>query len=94
LRFEFLVAAVAAGGIATGTAIETLASRPAQSFAAVRPPSSAPTKIAFGLADLNPLRLIYDEVMKQAVSNANRPSFAVGTPMPQIDWSKIPAMNS
>jgi hypothetical protein len=90
MRFEFLVAAVAAGGIVTGTAIHTLTAWPAQT--ASQPRSGA--QITFSLADLNPLRFIYDEVMKQATSNTNRASFAVGTPMPQIDWSKIPGMNS
>src|ERR1700733_9308869 len=60
--------------------------------ATAQPQSGWPAKIGFSLADLNPLRLIYDEVMKQATSNTNRASFAVGTPMPQIDWSN--GMNS
>jgi hypothetical protein len=94
LRFEFLVAAVAAGGIVVGTAIETFASWPAQSLAAVQPQTATPTKTTFSLADLNPLRLIYDEVMQQVTNNASRPSFAIGTPVPQADWSKFPSMNS
>jgi hypothetical protein len=88
------VAAVAAGGIVVGTAIDMLAPGPAPTFATAQPQSGWPAKIGFSLADLNPLRLIYDEVMKQATSNANSASFAVGTPMPQIDWSKTPTMNS
>jgi hypothetical protein len=32
--------------------------------------------------------------MKQVTSGENRSSFAVGTPMPQADWSKFPSMNS
>jgi hypothetical protein len=94
LRFEFLVAAVAAGGIVVGTAVETLASRSPQIFASAQPPGGVPTKITFSLADLNPLRLIYDEVMKEVTSGRNSASFAVGTPVPQQDWSKFPSMNS
>jgi hypothetical protein len=45
----------------------------------------------FDIADLNPIRLIYDEVMKQVATDANRPSFAVGTPVPVADFSKMDA---
>jgi hypothetical protein len=94
LRFEVLVAAVAAGGIVVGTAMATLTPGLPQTFAAAQPQSGGPAKISFSLADLNPLRLVYDAVMKQATSGDNSASFAVGAPMAPIDWSKIPTMNS
>jgi hypothetical protein len=82
MRFGILVAAVTAGGALMGVALEFM----------VEPSSPAAQHHAakFDLADLNPIRLIYDDVMKQVASDANRASFAVGTPV-TADFSKMDA---
>jgi hypothetical protein len=82
MRFGILVAAVVAGGALMGAALEFM----------VEP--SSPTgqhhAVKFDIADLNPIRLIYDDVMKQVAADTNRPTFAVGTPV-TADFSKMDA---
>jgi len=87
VQFRFLVAVVVAGGALMGAAVQFLVASPGPAFAAGQ--SSASTKVSFNLSDLNPIKLIYDEVMKQVAADANRPSFAVGTPVPMADFSKM-----
>jgi hypothetical protein len=88
MRFGILVAAVVAGGALMGAAAQFLLD-PASSPVAAGQGNTA--KVKFDIADLNPIRLIYDDVMKQVTTDANRPSFAVGTPVPVADFSKVDA---
>jgi hypothetical protein len=92
MRFEYLVAAVVAGGLATGAAIQPLFSAATPTWSPAQ--AQAPTSVSFSLADLNPLRLIYDEVMKQVTSGDNRMDLVVGTPVRQPHFTDISRMNS
>jgi hypothetical protein len=90
MRFEFLVAAVAAGGLAVGVLAET--GLPSINLTQIAqnsslPQSGAPTKITFGLQDLNPLRYIYDLVMNDVATSRPPPEFAVSQPPLRFDPS-------
>ncbi|MGD0864346.1 MAG: hypothetical protein ABSA49_02195 [Rhizomicrobium sp.] len=90
MRFGFLVAAVVAGGALMGASAQILLDPSSAWTAQPRVVAAAPA-VKFDIGDLNPLKLIYDEVMKQVATDANRPSFAVGTPVPVADFSKMDA---
>ena len=83
MRFGVLVVAVVAGGALMGAAAQFMLDPSSQ-------PGGQGHAVKFDLADLNPIRLIYDDVMKQVASNSNNPSFAVGTPV-TADFSKMDA---
>jgi hypothetical protein len=63
MRFGFLVVGAAAVGALSVTAVQGLVSPAAQSLSVTRALGFDPLKVHFTLADLNPLRLIYDEEM-------------------------------
>jgi hypothetical protein len=84
MRFGFLVAMVVAGGALMGAGAQFLFDPSSQTAAAGQGHGAK-----FDIADLNPIRLIYDAVMKQVTTDANNPSFAVGTPVPETDFSKM-----
>ncbi len=63
MRFGLLVVAAAAAGALSVTVVQELMSPAAQSFSVTRALGFDPLKVHFTLADLNPLRLIYDEEM-------------------------------
>ena len=83
MRFGFLVALVVAGGAVMGGGAQFLLDPSSPSVAAGQGHGAK-----FDIADLNPIRLIYDAVMKQVTTDANSPSFAVGTPAPETDFPK------
>src|ERR1700685_3756228 len=73
-----------------GASAQILLDPSSASTAQPRVVAAAPA-VKFDIGDLNPLKLIYDEVMKQVATDANRSSFAVGTPVPLADFSKMDA---
>lgn len=81
MRFGILVAAVVAGGALMGAAAQFMLDPSSQS-------GGQGHGAKFDIADLNPIRLIYDDVMKRVTTDANTPSFAVGTPV-TADFSKM-----
>jgi hypothetical protein len=86
MRFGVLVAVVVAGGALIGATAPVMLDSVSGSIGRSGIVAEA-AKI--DLSELNPIKLIYDDVMKQVTDNANRPSFAVGTPVPVADFSKM-----
>jgi hypothetical protein len=91
MRFGLLVAAVVAGGALMGTTAQFLLDASSQNSAGAQAQGTSSTQVKFDISDLNPIKWIYDEVMKQVTTDAKNPSFAVGTPMPEADFSKMDA---
>lgn len=75
MRFGFLTVAAIAGAIYAGPRLPSIAAPTAQTSSV--------------LAELLPLRPIYDHVMKVIASGDSRPSFAVGTPVAAADWTAL-----
>jgi hypothetical protein len=86
MRFGILVVAVVAGGLVTGVLIQPLLA-PATN-APPPAPDKVPTEIHYSMADLNPLRLVYDMVMQKVASGDNAARFAVGKPV-TADWTAM-----
>jgi hypothetical protein len=100
MRFEFILAAVAAGGIALGAAIPFV-SLPSvqlmpdfQAMNAKAENSADPALRHFTLADLNPLRLIFDYEQHEISTNANSGLFANSAPVMKPDFSWIDRQQS
>ncbi|MGD0191546.1 MAG: hypothetical protein ABSD74_12465 [Rhizomicrobium sp.] len=95
MRFGFLVAAVAAGGIAIGAAVPFISLPDVQllpDFQAMNAKAESaadPALRHFTLADLNPLRLIFDYEQHEISTNTNRGLFAGSAPVltPDFSWA-------
>jgi hypothetical protein len=76
------------GGALMGLAAQVVSDPHAQNFAGAQTQGWA--KIKFDISDLNPIKLIYDEVKQQVVTDANRPVFPAA-PVLTPDFSKMDA---
>ena len=90
MRFAFVLGLMLAGGALMGTAAQLVLGPQAQNSTAAQTPGFHWAKIKLDISDLNPIKLIYDEVMKQVTTSANQPVLPT-SPVLTPDFSKMDA---
>ncbi len=91
MRFAFVLGLMVAGGALMGTAAQLIVGPQTQNVAGAQSSDFHWAKIKFTWADLNPIRLVFDEVQKQVETDANHNDFAVSGPVTDPDFPRVGA---
>ena len=91
MRFAIVLGLMVTGGALMGTVAQLIVGPQTQNSTAAQGQEFHWAKIKFTWADLNPIRLVYDEVQKQVQTDANHNDFVVSSPVIDPDYPRAGA---